>query len=207
MATNEVASKIATDKTGQSANRTATTEVAIRTSFDNNLSRSKQIRLGLGILVLLGVISGVVCGFAKLGWEVPFPPRTALRDATNPPQQLLQQLGFSPQFTHTTYSYNGNPRPIISFMVHFGFSIFFMVLYCIVAESKPKITLWQGAAYGLVLWVAFHVVIMPAIGTVPAPWHQPPAEHLSEIFGHMFCFWVAELARHDLRTRILMPSV
>jgi putative membrane protein len=28
------------------------------------------------------------------------------------------------------------------------------------------------------------------------------AEHMSEIFGHIFCFWVLELARRDLRNRI-----
>ena len=46
-------------------------------------------------LILIGMICGVVCSFSKLGWEVPFPPRTPARDETNPPQQLLQQVGFS----------------------------------------------------------------------------------------------------------------
>lgn len=151
--------------------------------------------------VLLGVISGIVCAFAKFGWEVPFPPRTAVRDLTNPPQQILQQMGFSFDFTHLTYLYSGNPRPIISFIVHFGFSISFAILYCVVAEYQPKIKLWQGSLYGLFLWFAFHVVLMPLLGTVPAPWDQPIAEHLSEIFGHMFCFWLMEVTRRDLRNR------
>ena len=37
-------------------------------------------------LILIGRICGVVCSFSKLGWEVPFPPRTPARDETNPPQ-------------------------------------------------------------------------------------------------------------------------
>jgi len=81
--------------------------------------------------------------------------------------------------------------------MHFGFSITFAMLYCIIAEFKPGVKLWQGAFYGLVVWFAFHVVLLPLFGTVPAPWDQPLAEHFSEITGHMFCFWVAELARRD----------
>ncbi|MEA9390746.1 DUF1440 domain-containing protein [Acerihabitans sp. TG2] len=153
------------------------------------------------LAILLGLIAGAICAITKFGWEIPFPPRTAARDLINPPQEILQQLGFSFNFTHTTYLYNGSPRPIISFIMHFGFSITFAMLYCIIAEFKPGVKLWQGAFYGLVVWFAFHVVLLPLFGTVPAPWHQPLAEHFSEITGHMFCFWVAELARRDLRNR------
>ncbi|XBS71563.1 DUF1440 domain-containing protein [Acerihabitans sp. KWT182] len=153
------------------------------------------------LAILLGIIAGVICAITKFGWEIPFPPRTPARDLTNPPQEILQQLGFSFGFTHITYSYNGNPRPIISFIMHFGFSMTFALLYCLIAEFKKGITLWQGSLYGLFVWFIFHVVLLPAFGTVPAPWHQPLAEHFSEITGHMFCFWVAELARRDLRSR------
>jgi putative membrane protein len=121
---------------------------------------------------------------------------------TNPPQQLLQQMGMSFDITHLTYMYNENARPIVSFIMHFGFSITFGVLYAVIAEYRPCITLWQGAMYGLVVWIAFHILIMPALGTVPAPWDQPFAEHFSEATGHMFWAWVMELARRDLRRRI-----
>ena len=160
------------------------------------------------VSLIVGVIAGLICAITKFGWEIPFPPRTPARDLVNPPQQLLQQLGFSSHFTHLTYSYGGNPRPYISFVIHFGFSIVFSVLYCVLAEFYPKIKLWQGAAYGLFLWFAFHVVLMPLMGTVPPPWQQPFTEHFSEITGHMFCFWVVELVRRDLRNRITnLPDV
>jgi putative membrane protein len=149
----------------------------------------------------LGWISGIICAITKFGWEIPFPPRTPLRDLTNPPQQFLQQIGFTYHFSHLTYFYNGNPRPTMSLLVHFGFSIVFAILYCYLAEFYPKVRLWQGAAYGLVVWFAFHVVLLPMMGTVPPPWQQPAAEHFSEITGHMFCFWVTDLARHDLKMR------
>ena len=57
----------------------------------------------------------------KLGWEVMFPPRTPERNATNPPQELLQQLGFSSEFTHQTYTFSNMELPWVSFIVHFSF--------------------------------------------------------------------------------------
>lgn len=101
-----------------------------------------------------------------------------------------------------TYSYLGNERPIMSFVVHFGFAIFFGLLYCVVAEYWPQIKLWQGAAFGIVVYVAFHVFLMPAMGIVPAPWNQPFGEHFSEFFGHIVWLWSIEIVRRDLRNRI-----
>ena len=43
---------------------------------------------------------------------------------------------------------------------------------------------------------------MPLMGTVPAPWNQPFAEHFSEFFGHIIWLWVIEVFRRDLRNRI-----
>ncbi|MFZ2261126.1 YagU family protein [Luteococcus japonicus] len=113
-----------------------------------------------------------------------------------------QQLGFSEQFTHMTYSCSGWDLPYISFIIHFAFSIGFGILYAVAAERWPRIKLWQGAAFGLLVWVLFPLVLMPAMGTVPAPWDQPFHEHFSECFGHIFWMWVIELTRRDLRNRI-----
>lgn len=154
------------------------------------------------VAALVGVVAGIIGAFVKFGWEIPFPPRTPERDATNPPQALLELLGMSPETSHLTYSYLGNDRPIMSFIVHFGFSIAVGVFYVIVAEKYPQITLWQGTVFGVVVWFGFHVVLMPIIGIVPAPWAQPFGEHFSELFGHAFWLWVMELCRRDLRNRI-----
>ena len=105
--------------------------------------------------------------------------------------------------THLTYTFNGNSdRPYVSFIVHFAFSIAFAIIYCVLAERFPQIKLWQGAAFGIFVYVAFHVVLMPLMGTVPAPWNQPFAEHFSEFFGHIIWLWVIEVFRRDMRNRI-----
>ncbi|WP_124054301.1 YagU family protein [Arcanobacterium ihumii] len=160
-------------------------------------------RRNYGVAVLVGIIGGIVSAIIKFGWEVPLPPRTPERNATNPPQAFLEQLGFSDTTTHLSYTFNGNEGlPWISFLIHFGFAIFFAVLYCILAERFPQIKLWQGVAFGIFIWVAFHVVLMPLMGTVPAPWDQPWQEHFSEIPGHAIWLWVIEIFRRDLRNRI-----
>lgn len=154
------------------------------------------------VALLVGLITGIISAIVKFGWEIPFPPRTPARDATNPPQAMLELLGFSKTWTHSTYLYNDNPRPWVSFIVHFGFAIAFAILYCVVAEKYPQIKLWQGTVFGVLVWVVFHLLVMPAIGVVPAPWNQPFAEHFSELFGHAFWMWIIELTRRDLRNRI-----
>ena len=171
----------------------------IRVSFK---TVTDPVRRRLGTAAFVGVIAGIFGGIVKFGWEVPFPPRTPERNATNPPQALLEIFGFSPEITHQTYSYLGNDLPYMSFIVHFAFSIFFGVLYSVVAEYWPKIKLWHGVAFGIVLDILFHVIIMPAMGVVPAPWEQPLGEHLSEFFGHIVWLWSIELVRRDLRNRL-----
>ncbi|MFC2266944.1 MAG: DUF1440 domain-containing protein, partial [Peptidiphaga sp.] len=42
------------------------------------------------VAALVGLIAGLFSAVVKFGWEVPFPPRTPPRNATNPPQEQLQ---------------------------------------------------------------------------------------------------------------------
>ena len=132
------------------------------------LIQTNPKRRRYGVAALAGVLGGIVSAIVKFGWEVPLPPRTPVRNATNPPQQLLQQLGVPESVTHLSYTYNGNEGlPWVSFIVHFAFSIGFAVIYCVLAERFPQIKLWQGAAFGIVVYVGFHVILMPLMGTRP----------------------------------------
>ena len=171
------------------------------------LTTTPKSRRNYKAAAVAGLVGGVFSAIVKFGWEVPLPPRTPERNATNPPQELLEQLGMSPEASHTTVTFNGNELPIYSFAIHFSFAIFFALAYCLIAEKYPKAKLWQGAACGLTLWVLFHVVLMPAMGTVPAPWDQPFEEHFSEALGHVVWMWAIEIVRRDLRNRITrMPD-
>lgn len=132
------------------------------------LETTEPSRRNYRIAALVGLIAGAFSAIVKFGWEVPFPPRTPERNAANPPQTLLEQIGFPKTVSRATVHFNGWDLPISSFIVHFGFAIFSGVLYCLVAEKYPKIKLWQGAAFGFIVWIFFHVLLMPAMRTVPA---------------------------------------
>ncbi|MBV7433328.1 YagU family protein [Dermabacteraceae bacterium P13115] len=170
--------------------------------MQNLFVKTDPSRRRIGVALLVGVITGTISAIVKFGWEVPFPPRTPMRDMTNPPQALLELFGMSPDTSHLMVIYNGNERPIMSFLIHFSFAIAFGVIYCVAAEYYPGIKLWQGAAFGFLVWVVFHLLLMPAMGLVPPMWGQPFGEHFSECFGHIFWMWLIELTRRDLRNRI-----
>lgn len=140
--------------------------------------------------IYYGFIVGMLSGMVKIGWEAILPPRTQARNATNPPQKMLQQFGVPKSLTHAYILYSKDQKVFwFSLILHFTFSIFFAYIFVILTQVWPKVALWQGMAYGLVIWFAWHVVIMPALKTVPAAWQQPLAEHISEILGHMVWGW------------------
>ncbi|WP_244614446.1 YagU family protein [Elizabethkingia argenteiflava] len=145
-------------------------------------------------------LGGFLSAIVKFGWEIPFPPRTPERDATNPPQKLLEQLGMSKEWSHYTYLYNENDRPIFSFIIHFGFSFVCAWLYYWIGMRYKYISLYNGALYGILVYVGFHIVIMPLLGIVPSPGRQPWQEHFSELFGHIIWAWSIDLIRVYVQT-------
>ena len=142
--------------------------------------------------VIAGVTGGVISGLVKLGWENILPPRTAARDATNPPQKLLEQVGVPASVTHATYSYSGHDLPAVSYVMHFGFSTTFAVAYSLWARKHPQAKAGSSALFGLGIFGAFHHAILPALGTVPSAKDQPAEEHISEALGHVLWMWTAD---------------
>lgn len=144
--------------------------------------------------LLVGIAAGLISGMVKIGWEAILPPRSQARDETNPPQQLLQQLGVPRRITHAYVQYSKDQKVYyVALMMHFAFSIFFAVAFALFYRALPIMSLGQGSLYGLVIWFAFHIVIMPLSKTVPSPAKQPFAEHFSEILGHIIWAWAIYL--------------
>ena len=142
--------------------------------------------------VWYGIIAGMISGMVKIGWEKILPPRTLARDATNPPQHMLQQLGASPSFTHTYVYYSTDQKVFwVALILHFSFSIFFAWLLIYLAQyNRTKwVAMWHGVLYGILIWIIWHVILMPALGTTPAPWDIPFDEQFSEFFGHIVWSW------------------
>ena len=142
--------------------------------------------------IWFGIIAGMISGMVKIGWEKILPPRTLARDVVNPPQHMLQQMGASYKFTHAYVIYNTDQKVFwVALILHFSFSIFFawLLIYMVQFKKTAWAGLWEGALYGIIIWVAWHLIIMPALGTTPAPWQMPFAEHFSEFFGHIVWGW------------------
>ena len=69
-------------------------------------------------------------------------------------------------------------------------------------EYKPFIRKGSGAIFGLAIWVAFHIGIMPMMKTVPSPKDQPTEEHLSEALGHIAWMWTNDIVGRELYRRL-----
>ena len=111
--------------------------------------------------VWFGIIAGMISGMVKIGWEKILPPRTLARDVVNPPQHMLQQMGASYKFTHTYVIYNTDQKVFwVALILHFSFSIFFawLLIYMVQFKKTAWAGLWEGALYGIIIWVACHIV-------------------------------------------------
>lgn len=160
----------------------------------------------VGLAFFIGVLAGVFGAIVKWGWEVPFPPRNPFiffpvgaAERVTPPKIFLEQLGLP---TDWTYVFSGMDMPLSIFIVHVLFSVVFGLMYCIIAEYWPKITMWQGAVFGIFVYLFAHVIVMPLIGQVMPLSQIPFDEHVSEFFGHIVWLWGMEIVRRDIRNRI-----
>lgn len=166
-----------------------------------------MVQVNVKAAVAAGTVAGVVSGLVKLGWENILPPRTSERDQTNPPQRLLEQAGVPASVTHATYTYSGHQLPWVSYLVHFGFSTTFSVLYSVAGHYVPAIRKGEGTAFGIFVWGAFHHAIMPALGTVPRVKDQPFEEHFSEALGHMAWMWTNHIISDELYEQITNTKI
>ncbi len=142
-------------------------------------------KIDLNAAVKAGVVAGVISGLVKLGWENVLPPRTPKRDATNPPQAMLEKFGVPAKITHSTYTYSEHQLPWVSYLIHFGFSTTFAVGYSVLQHVVPPIRLAHGAVAGLGIWAGFHLGVLPMMGLTPDAKGQPLEEHISEALGHV----------------------
>ncbi|WP_245256572.1 YagU family protein [Bartonella tamiae] len=147
---------------------------------------------------IAGIGGGIVSGFVKSGTEGVFPPR--LPDRAIPPAEVLKSFGIDT--TNMIYHYSDH---IINWGVsgvHYLFSIVFAIVYCLAAEIFPRVKLWQGLAFGVIVTIAFHGIVLPGGGWAPPIWDLPKDELFSESFGHLIWAWTIEIFRRDLRNRM-----
>lgn len=162
------------------------------------LGITKKSACNYSVATIVGVIGGIMSAFVKSGTEGILPPRTPSR--MEPPVELLEEVGIHAQ--NMVYFYSEHIVNWAGSTVHILFSIIFATIYCVLAEKFPKIKLWQGVAYGLVIAVLFHGIILPLFGLSPFVWMIPYDEIISELIGTIFWVWTIETFRRDLRNHI-----
>lgn len=183
----------------------------------------QKIQTHFGLMALLGIPAGIIGAFVKWGGEVPLPPRSpqdmfeaacgaeklirsadtidCSRNFLNPPYVFLRDyIGLSDP-NAAIYTFAGHAFNSIM-LTHIIFSVCFAVFYCVAAEKFPKITLFQGVAFGIVVNIAVHCITLPLLGLTPPLFQLPWYEHVSEFFGHAVWFWAIEVFRRDLRNRV-----
>lgn len=155
------------------------------------LSFSKPSAGGIKRALVAGFIGGNLSSFVKWGSENPFPPRPSGRAI--PPFEMIQDMGLNA--SAMTYEYSGHVVNWGVAGIHHLFSLVFAILYCVVAQYFPLIKLWQGMAFGVVLTLGFHGVVLPTFGWAPPIWDLSGYELFSETFGHVLFAWTIELVR------------
>ncbi|RQM39056.1 DUF1440 domain-containing protein [Erwinia psidii] len=92
------------------------------------------------------------------------------------------------------YVYQGTTVPGAVMLYHWLFSFAFAFLYVFLSVWMPKIRLWYGALYGIVITVVMHGLLIPALGfrnPVYNPgktgwlWNMNGYEFWSELIGHI----------------------
>lgn len=147
------------------------------------------------VILWTTLIGGFFSSLVKWGSEVNMPPR--MPGEISPPganiDAWLGWLGFNQH--SLDYMYQGNSVLGAVTLYHWLFSFIFAFVYVWVSAYWPKIRLWYGAFYGIVITVAMHWLLIPmfgfrnpayADGATGWAWNLNAAEHISEILGHVY---------------------
>lgn len=151
-------------------------------------------KINLQIFLWATFIGGAISSLVKSGTEANMPPRVA--GEVSPPalniDAWLGPLGIS---SHSLdYVYQGITVPGMVMLYHWLFSFIFAGFYVLMSAFWPRIRLWYGAAYGIVITLVMHGLFIPALGLrYPAYlngqkgwlWNLNGYEFWSELLGHI----------------------
>ncbi|HIF6299934.1 YagU family protein [Klebsiella michiganensis] len=151
-------------------------------------------RINLLVIIWTTLIGGFISSLVKSGTEANMPPRVA-GEISPPAAHIDAWLGWLGINSHSLdYVYQGVTIPGAVMLYHWLFSFAFAFLYVLISAYWPKIRLWYGAAYGLIITLVMHGFLIPALGfRHPAYlngetgwlWNLNGYELWSETLGHI----------------------
>lgn len=146
------------------------------------------------VLVLATFIGGFISSLVKSGTEANMPPRIA-GEISPPAANIDAWLGWLGVNSHSLdYVYQGITIPGAVMLYHWLFSFAFAFVYIFISAIAPKIRLWYGAAYGIIITLVMHGLLIPALGfrhpayldgQVGWLWNLNGYEFWSEMIGHI----------------------
>ncbi len=152
------------------------------------------------IIVWATLLGGFFSSLVKWGSEVNMPPRVP--GEVSPPAANIDAwfgwLGFN---SHSLdYAYQGATVGGAVTLYHWGFSFVFAFVYVFLSALCPKVRMWYGALYGVVITVTMHGFLIPLLGfrhpvyangAVGWLWNLNAYELSSELLGHIY--WAASI--------------
>ncbi|WP_336983634.1 MULTISPECIES: DUF1440 domain-containing protein [unclassified Cedecea] len=146
------------------------------------------------ILLWATFIGGAISSLVKSGTEVNMPPRLA-GEVSPPALNIDAWLGWLGVNSHSMdYVYQGITIPGAVMLYHWLFSFIFAGIYILLSAYVPKVRLWYGAAYGVIITFVMHGFLIPALGfRYPVYlggktgwlWNLNGYEFWSELLGHI----------------------
>lgn len=151
-------------------------------------------KINLRVFLWATIIGGAISSLVKSGTEANMPPRIP-GEISPPALNIDMWLGWLGINSHSLdYVYQTVTVPGAVMLYHWGFSFVFAGLYVLISAFTPKIRLWYGAAYGIVITLLMHGFLIPALGLrYPAYlsgekgwlWNLNGYEFWSEMIGHI----------------------
>lgn len=146
------------------------------------------------ILFYATLVSGFISSLVKSGTEANMPPRIA-GEISPPALNIDTWLGWLGINSHSLdYVYQGVNIPGAVMIYHWVFSFIFAFVYIYLSAITPKIRLWYGAAYGIVITLVMHGFLIPVLGFRHLAylngqtgwlWNLNGYEFWSELIGHI----------------------
>jgi putative membrane protein len=140
------------------------------------------------------LLGGFMSSLVKSGTEGNMPPRMA-GEVSPPAANIDAWLGPLGINSHSLdFIYQGFTLPGAVLLYHWVFSFAFAFLYIVLSAYCNKIRLWYGAAYGIIITLVMHGLLIPALGfRFPAYlhgergwlWNLNGYEFWSEMIGHI----------------------
>lgn len=145
--------------------------------------------------ILAGAVSGLAATAPMtVAMEAMFPELPLLQRYPLPPRGITMNVADS---LGIKQEMNESQRKALTLASHFGYGAAMGSMYAAVQRHLPGPL--GGAAFGLGVWAANYLAMLPAARLYPHAAHSPPERNLLMIAGHLI--WGAALgALMDRRT-------